>query len=161
MAAIPGKCDVLTLKSGLIFDVEVVKVKKRAVIAISDGEKLYIPAGDIESIVITSPASPVLKSGEFSDLMAAGANDAKNFHGKTVGHFFLGVFFGPIAMAGTAIASPTPYKGKMTPYASDNKDLFADPEYLSGYRKTAKRRLLISEAAGTVLFVAALFLPIY
>ena len=78
----------------------------------------------------------------------SGRLDAENYHGKKGGHFVLGVLFGPFAMIGTALADPTPAKGKQTYMMSENKDQFNDPEYLSCYKKKAKGQLIGAEAAG-------------
>jgi len=75
-------------------------------------------------------------------------HDATNFHGKQVGHFFLGVLFGPFAIIGTALANPTPYSSSNTLLLSSNKDYFSSPEYLICYRKRAKGSLITMEALG-------------
>jgi hypothetical protein len=84
--------------------------------------------------------------------------DAENFHGKKGGHFALGFFFGPFAMIGTALANPTPYKGKNTYMMSKNKDLFNDPEYLSCYKSKAKSQLLLTEGIGWAAWIVILLL---
>ena len=80
--------------------------------------------------------------------MASGIKLAGRQYSKKVGHFFLGVLFGPFAMIGTALANPTPEKGKLTYMLSKNKDQFSDPQYLSCYKKKAKGQLIGMEASG-------------
>ena len=77
-----------------------------------------------------------------------GQQDAEMFHGKYGGHVVLGIFFGPFAMLGTAIAQPYPYRGRHTPAMSQNKELFNDPEYAECYKRRAKGRLIGAEAIG-------------
>lgn len=78
-----------------------------------------------------------------------GKLDAGLYHGKTTGHFILGVLFGPFAILGTlAIANPTPEKSKTTMKKSKNKELFSDPEYLKCYKKEAKGNLIVAEGLG-------------
>ena len=93
---------------------------------------------------------------------SCGKSDAAMYHGKKTGHFVLGLFFGPYAMIGTAIAKQTPQKGSHTYELSKNKKLFTDPYYLRCYRKKAKGDLLGMEAqgliAGIVIPLAIIFL---
>ena len=51
-------------------------------------------------------------------------------------------------MLGTALANPTPDKGKRTYEMSKNKKHFDDLEYLSCYKKKAKGQLIGMEAIG-------------
>jgi hypothetical protein len=82
-----------------------------------------------------------------------GKLDAEHYHGKRGGHFVLGVLFGPFAMIGTLVSSPTPERGKQTYLMSKNKDRISDPLYLSCYKKKAKGQLIGMEGLGWAAWV--------
>jgi len=145
--------DILTLTNEMVFEGKVIKIKDCAVVFKADGNKYLIPATDIHSIEFENVADEVLVSylstpdGNPNKCLN-GRLDAESYHGKKGGHFFLGALFGPFAMIGTALANPTPHKGRLTYLLSQNKDQFNDLEYLSCYKKKAKGQLIGMEALG-------------
>ena len=159
ITAIAG--DILTLNNEMVFEGKVEKIKGCEVIFKSNGEKYIVPAYEIFTIEFENPSDKVyidyLKIPDQDPRKCFnGAIDAENYHGKKGGHFALGVLFGPFSMIGTALANPTPEKGLRTYMMSKNKDQFDDPEYLSCYRKKAKKQLIGMEALGWgawILFV--------
>tara|TARA_Y100001978_G_C23664015_1_gene420181 strand:- start:426 stop:1016 length:591 start_codon:yes stop_codon:yes gene_type:complete len=144
--------DIVTLNNKMVFSGEVTKIKNCQVFFKSEGNKYIIPASEIFSIQFEDIKNKVytsymnLPDGENKCLN--GQMDAENFHGKKGGHFALGFLFGPFAMIGTLLASPTPDKGKRTYMMSKNKEQFTDYEYISCYEKKAKGELIGMEAAG-------------
>ncbi|HRF79774.1 MAG TPA: hypothetical protein PL070_06780 [Flavobacteriales bacterium] len=145
--------DILTLTNEMTFEGKVLKIKDCAIVFQADGNKYVIPATDIHSITFENVADEVLVS--YLNTLDGNPNkclngrlDAESYHGKKGGHFFLGVLFGPFAMIGTALANPTPQKGKRTYLLSQNKDQFNDLEYLSCYKRKAKGQLIGMEALG-------------
>lgn len=153
--------DILTLNNEKAFEGKVTKIKDCSVVFKAEGNKYIIPAADIFSIQFENTEDKVYT--EYLKMTDSNPNkclngilDAENYHGKKGGHFVLGVLFGPFAMIGTALADPTPEKGKQTYMMSKNKDQFSDLEYLSCYRRKAKGQLIGMEALGWgawVLFV--------
>jgi hypothetical protein len=145
--------DILTLTNKMTFEGKVTKIKNCSVFFKADGNKFVVPVSDIYSVQFENVADKVytdymkMSVGD-ADKCLHGTLDAQNYHGKKVGHFFLGVLFGPFAMIGTALADPTPEKGKQTYMLSKNKDQFSDPQYLSCYKKKAKGQLIGMEALG-------------
>ena len=138
-AAIPEnkKMDFLTLQNNMIFQGKIISIKNQSIIFKAGGKKYEVPASDIYSIKFGNLNDRVYKKHiELDDVnkCLTARLDAENYHGKKGGHFVLGLFFGPFAMIGTALANPTPYKGKNTYMMSENKELFNDPEYLSCYK---------------------------
>lgn len=145
--------DILTLIDQSAFQGKVTKIKDCVIIFKTNDAKYLIPAIDIFSIEFEDPNDKIyteyLKlSDQDPGKCLNGRMDAENFHGKKGGHFILGALFGPFAMIGTAIANPTPDRGKQTYMLSKNKDQFTDPEYLNCYRKKAKGQLIGMEALG-------------
>ncbi len=145
--------DILTLNNQMIFEGKVIKIKDCTVVFKAEGNKYIIPAADIFSLEFENIEDPVYKDYiEVADLTEnkclKGQLDAENYHGKKGGHYVLGLLFGPFAMIGTALANPTPDKGKRTYMISQNKELFNDLEYLSCYKKKAKGQLIGMEALG-------------
>ncbi len=150
--------DILTLNNEIVFEGKVTKIKERAVTFKSEGNRYIIPASEIFSIQFENTEDKV-----YTDFMRMaegdpnkclnGRLDAENYHGKKGGHYVLGVLFGPFAMVGTALANPTPEKGKRTYKMSENKDQFSDLEYLSCYKKKAKGQLIGMEALGWATWV--------
>lgn len=145
--------DVLTLNNEMVFEGKVKKIKDCTVIFKASGKKYVVPADEIFSIEFEDVRNKVYTkymeiANQDSDKCLQGRLDAENHHGKKGGHFALGVLFGPFAMLGTALANPTPEKGKRTYMMSENKELFSDPEYLSCYKKKAKGQLIGMEALG-------------
>jgi hypothetical protein len=145
--------DILTLTNEMIFEGKVTKITDCAVVFKANGHKYVVPASEIFSIQFDNTEDKVYKN--YLKMVAIDPNkclngrlDAENFHGKKGGHFVLGVLFGPFAMIGTALANPTPDKGRETYFMSKNKELFNDPEYLSCYRKKAIGQLIGVEALG-------------
>jgi hypothetical protein len=145
--------DVLTLTNNMVFEGKVTRIKKCVISYQVEDATYLIPAADVASIQFADPQDKVythylnLPQGDQNKCMA-GRLDAEQFHGKKGGHFALGFLFGPFAMIGTALADPTPYKGKTTPMLSQNKEIFNDPEYLSCYKRKAKGQLIGMEGLG-------------
>lgn len=145
--------DILTLNNAMVFEGKVTRIKDCAVVFKAEGTKYIVPASEIFSLQFEDTADKVYtKYLEMADdnpnKCLNGRLDAENFHGKKGGHFVLGFLFGPFAMIGTALANPTPERGKYTYMRSKNKEQFNDPEFLSCYRKKAKGQLIGSEAMG-------------
>jgi hypothetical protein len=156
--------DVLTLNNAMVFSGEIVKIKGCIVLFKSEGIKYEIPVADIFSLEFEDVNNKVytdymkLADNDPNKCMS-GRMDAENYHGKNGSHFVLGLLFGPFAMIGTALANPTPEKGKDTYAMSQNKNLFSDPEYLSCYKKKAKGKMIGMEALGWgtwILFLIAI-----
>ena len=145
--------DFLTLNNEMVFEGKVTKIKDCAVVFKADGHKYIVPASEIFSLQFENTEDKIytdymqMADGDPSKCLN-GRLDAENYHGKKGGHFVLGVLFGPFAMIGTALANPTPEKGKQTYMMSKNKEQFSDPEYLSCYKKKAKGQLIEMEALG-------------
>lgn len=150
--------DILTLNNQMTFEGKVTKIKNCLVVFKIDGNEFVVPVSDIYSIQFENVADKVyteyMQMSDYNpDKCMNGKLDAKNYHGKKVGHFFLGVLFGPFSMIGTAFANPTPKKGKQTFIMSKNKDQFSDPQYLSCYKKKAKGQLIRMEALGCGAYI--------
>ncbi len=145
--------DILTLNNEMVFEGKVTKIKDCSVVFKADGNKYIVPASEILSLQFENSEDKVyteylkIADGDPSKCLN-GRLDAENYHGKKGGHFVLGVLFGPFAMIGTALANPTPEKGKQTYMMSKNKDQFSDLEYLSCYKSKAKGQLIGAEALG-------------
>ena len=145
--------DILTLNNEKQFEGKVKRIKDCSVIFKADGKKYEIPASEIFSLQFENTKNKVYTSylkmlDQDPNLCMQGRLDAKNYHGKKGGHVVLGFLFGPFAMLGTALANPTPDKGKQTYMMSKNKEHFSDLEYLSCYKKKAKGQLIGMEAIG-------------
>jgi hypothetical protein len=145
--------DILTLNNEMVFEGKVTKIKDCAVVFKADGNKYIVPASEIFSLQFENTEDKVYT--EYMKMAVGDPNkcliarfDADNYHGKNGGHFVLVVIFGPFAMIGTALANPTPERGRQTYMRSKNKEQFSDPEYLSCYRKKAKGQLIGMEALG-------------
>ncbi len=150
--------DVLTLNNEMIFEGKVVKIKHCVVVFKAEGKKYIVPSSEIFSIQFENIGNKVYtKYVEMSDdnpnKCLNGRLDAANYHGKKGEHFLLGVLFGPFAMIGTAISNPTPDRGRRTYMLSKNKADFADPVYLTCYRKKAKGQLVGMEALGWAAWI--------
>lgn len=145
--------DILTLNNEMVFEGKATKIKNCAVVFKANGNKYIVPASEIFSLQFEDTKDKVytkfmqMADGEPNKCLN-GRLDAENYHGKKGGHFALGVLFGPFAMIGTAIATPTPEKGQFTYMKSENKDQFSDLEYLSCYTKKARGQLIGFEALG-------------
>lgn len=144
--------DILILKDNLTFEGTVTRIKKCEVVFKVGKTRYFIPAADIVSIQFADVNNSIyldyLEREDQDDKCLKGATDAQTLHGKKGGHFLLGVLFGPLAIIGTALSSPTPYRSTQTLALSQNKELFSDPEYLTCYKKKAKGSLIGMEAAG-------------
>ncbi|MFT5824411.1 MAG: hypothetical protein ACI8ZM_005679 [Crocinitomix sp.] len=145
--------DILKLNNEQQFEGKVKRIKDCSVIFKADGQKYEIPASDIFSLQFENTDDKVYTNylkmlDQDPNLCMQGRLDAENYHGKKGGHVVLGFLFGPFAMLGTALANPTPAKGKQTYMMSKNKDNFNDLEYLSCYKKKAKGQLIGMEAIG-------------
>lgn len=145
--------DILSLTNGMTFDGKVVKIKDCAIIFKADGKKYIVPANDIYSIEFGDVNDRIYRkylkmTQNDPDKCLNGKLDAENYHGKKGTHAALGFLFGPFAMIGTAIATPSPDKGRHTLAKSQNKDQFNDPEYLSCYKRKAKGQNILFEGIG-------------
>jgi hypothetical protein len=151
--------DIIILKNEMAFEGKVAKIKDCSVVFKSKGSKYVIPASDIFSIQFEDTEDRVyrnyLKMAEPNKCLD-GRLDAENYHGKKGGHFALGFLFGPFAMIGTALANPTPEKGRRTLEMSSNHDLLNDLEYISCYKKKVKGQLIGTEALGWASWVLLL-----
>jgi hypothetical protein len=142
--------DILTLKNGMRFEGKVKQIKEHSLVFKTDIGSFIIPSGDIEMVEFEKPSKRFMKryNSMSPENCQAGKMDASLHHGKGGGHFVLGFLFGPFAMIGTALANPTPMKGKRTMAMSENSDLFDDPHYLKCYKRKAKGNLILWELGG-------------
>jgi len=144
--------DVITLNNGHYFEGKVTKIKSSCEIVFkSEGAKYIIPTSYISYIQFENINDRVYNKYmalEGPESCMKGKMDASRLHGKKGGHVALGALFGPFALLGTLLASPTPDRGKSTYMMSENKDLFNDYEYIECYKKEAKSSLLAMEAIG-------------
>ena len=144
--------DILTLNNQMQFKGKILKIKDCQVKFKADNSKSYwIPVYDIESVQFANPEEDIYldyleKTSPESCLK--GNNDADLYHGKAGAHLAYGVLFGPFAMIGAAIASPSPMSGKNTMRMSQNSEMFANPEYLSCYQKKAKSKNVTNAGLG-------------
>ncbi len=155
--------DILTLTNQMVFEGKVLKIKDCEVHFKADGQHYIIPTSDISSLEFENTTDKV-----FTDYVKLadtdpnkclnGRIDAEAYHGKQGLHFALGVLFGPIAVIGTALSSPTPERGKNTYLMSKNKDQFSDPEYLICYKKKARGKLMSATSLGWLSWVLFGFL---
>lgn len=146
----------------LKFEGQVKKIKDCEIKFKTESGTFWIPSSDISTIEFADVNNKVytdfIQQSDNSEKCLKGSQDAQNFHGKTGGHVVLGVLFGPFAVMGAAIASPTPYKGKNTVIMSQNEDLFNDPAYLECYRKKAKGRKFGNTFIGWGIWVLAVLI---
>ncbi len=150
--------DILTLNNDKSFEGRVLKIEENFIVFKTEKIKYEVPVSDIFSVKFENVNNKLyadyLKNADVnSDKCLSGRLDAENYHGKKGGHFVLGVLFGPFAMIGTALADPTPERGKRTYMLSTNKELFSDPVYLSCYKKKAKGQLIGAEALGWAAWI--------
>lgn len=155
--------DLLILNNEMIFEGEVKKVKNCIVVFKAEGTRYKIPAIDISSIHFEDTTSRAYQQfGELAETRSLtclnGKSDAKNFHGKKAAHFLLGAFFGPFAIVGTLVSSPTPHRGSRTIYLSNSKNQFNDPEYLKCYSRKAKEQLIGMELLGWTAWIIFAYL---
>ncbi|MBN1597602.1 MAG: hypothetical protein JW894_04870 [Bacteroidales bacterium] len=90
-----------------------------------------------------------------TDKCIHGTNDADNLHGKGAAHFIYGVAFGPFALIGAAVSTPTPETGIRTTMMSPNKSLFNDPSYRTCYTQKARKKNIGNAALGWATWVLA------
>ena len=143
--------DVLTLINQMKFKGKVVRIRDCQVKFSAEGKSYWVPAAAIYSIEFANPKDEVyLKyiKQEQANKCLSGTQDADLYHGKVGLHVAMGVLFGPFALIGAAIASPTPISGKSTMLYSENKDMFSDAEYLSCYKKKAKGKNVTNALLG-------------
>ena len=151
--------DVLTLNNQASFEGKVIKIKDCIVTYKYAGDRYHIPAQDIYTIVFGNEDDKVYTEyldflGNFDqDACLKGTLDADNYHGKAGLHVALGVLFGPFAVIGAAVASPTPDKSTKTLMMSQNKEMFNNPEYLTCYKKKAKGQNVGNSALGWAAWV--------
>ena len=157
IAAVMGG-DILTLTNNMAFEGHIAKIKNCEIVFKVRGARYVVPAADIQSIQFEDVSNPIyLEYLDAGENCLKGSTDAQQLHGKKAGHFFLGFLFGPFAMIGTALSTPTPYRSTNTMALSQNKDLFTDPEYLSCYKKKAKGSLIGMEAVGFAAWLVLYF----
>jgi len=155
--------DLITLTNGMQFEGKVKRVEKCSVAFKARGRMYEIPATDILTVVFENPSDRVYldylttMAGD-PDACLKGKQDAENYHGKAGLHMVLGVLFGPFAVIGAAVSSPTPATGSQTMLMSKNKELFGDPEYLSCYQKKARGINVGNAAIGWAAWVALVIL---
>jgi hypothetical protein len=146
--------DILILKDGESFKGKVTRIKKCHVHFKTEIGTFLVPIYDIDAVQLDNPRKRILRKYKLmlnpprSEECKLGEQDAYMYHGKRGGHFVLGFLFGPFAIVGTVLATPTPGKGVRTIYMSENRDLFTDPHYLNCYESKARNRLLTMEAIG-------------
>jgi hypothetical protein len=148
--------DIVTLNDQKSFDGKVKSIKNCVVKFKVNGETYFIPAYDIFSIEFENPNDKVLKaylSLDDPDKCLKGQQDADLYHGKAGAHVAYGVLFGPFALIGAAVASPTPQTGSKTLMMSKNKDLFSDTTYLVCYKKKAIGKNVGNAALGWAAWV--------
>lgn len=136
--------DILTTTDNLVFEGKIKKIKDCVVTIKIEGSKYDIPSTNIHSIYFEKANDKILLdylelTAADSDKCLKGSLDAEFLHGRHVGHFVLGFLFGPFAIVGAALANPSPIRGYETYAKSTNSEFFSDPEYLSCYRKKARR----------------------
>jgi len=154
--------DTLTLTNQAIFEGKVTKIKDCIVTFKHEGEKYHIPATDIYSIKFGNPQDKIYTdylefiSNYQEGNCLKGQLDADNYHGKVGMHVALGVLFGPFAVIGAAVASPTPEKSTKTLMMSQNKDLFNNAEYLSCYKRKAKGQNVVNTTLGWAAWIVLL-----
>jgi len=150
-----ASADILTLSNGAQFSGDVKRIKDCEVIFKFQKHRYSIPVADIEYIGFTNPNSDVLNEYENlsgSDKCLKGTFDA-SYHKGDGTAFALGVLFGPFAVIGEAVASPSPYNGKETMMLSKNKGLFNDPAYLTCYSKNVRKKHTGSAALGWAAWI--------
>lgn len=155
--------DILTTTENLVFQGKVTKIKDCMVVFKSEGNSYQIPANDIYSIQFERANDKVLLqylelSAHDTEKCLKGNLDAEFLHKRENGHFILGFLFGPFALIGAAMANPSPLRGIDTYSKSTNTAIFSDPEYLSCYRKKARRDNAKKTALGWA--ASTLVLPI-
>lgn len=154
--------DILTLTNQMKFKGKVITIKNCRVKFKAEGKAYWVPASAIYSIEFADPEDKVYVKyirQESVNKCFSGNSDADLFHGKAGLHVAMGVLFGPFAVIGAAVASPTPQTGKSTMALSQNKEMFNDPEYLSCYQKKARGKNVVNTLLGWaawVLFVVIL-----
>jgi len=155
--------DVVTLNDQKSFEGKVTKIKNCIVTFKASDEKYYIPVTDIFSIQFEDINDKVYTSfmalaDDDPDKCMKGQMDADMYHGKTGSHIALGVLFGPFAIIGAAVSSPTPQNGQSTYMMSKNKEFFSDPIYLSCYQKKARAKNVGNTAVGWGCWILLLLL---
>ena len=149
--AASGANDMVVMDDGHGFTGKIKSIRNCMVKLKWEKEVLMIPLDRIAYIEFEDPDDKValdFMAMEPDNKCYLGRKDAEMYHGKYGGHVVLGIFFGPFAMLGTALAQPYPYRGRHTPVMSENKELFNDPEYAECYKRRAKGRLIGAEAIG-------------
>ena len=148
--------DVLTLTNQMKFKGDVITIKDCQVKFKAEGKAYWVPAAAIYTIEFANPKDEVyikyIKQ-ESANKCLSGNTDADLYHGKAGFHVAMGVLFGPFALIGAAVASPTPQKGKSTMFLSENKELFNDAEYLSCYQKKARGKNVLNTALGWAAWI--------
>jgi hypothetical protein len=154
--------DILTLNNEMVFEGKVTKIKNCEVYFKVERNTYIIPAAEIFSLQFENTKNKIYTNylkitNNDPNKCLNGSLDAKKYHGKKEVHFVLGVLFGPLAMVGTALANPTPEKGRNTYLMSENKGQFNDPSYLKCYKRKAKGQLITMEGLGWATWLLVLF----
>lgn len=136
--------DLLTTTDHLVFQGKVTQIKDCIVTFKANGKKYEIPAKDIHSIYFERDDDKILieylaLSESDTNKCLKGSLDAEFLHKRSGEYFLLGFLFGPVALIGAALGNPSPLRGNDTYSKSTNASIFSDPEYLSCYRKRARR----------------------
>lgn len=157
--------DVLGLKNQMAFKGCIVGIEDSTIIFNAENEDYYVPFSDISFLLMEDSTKEIYSALQHLDVSDTNVNicqlaqvDADMYHGKKFGHFCLGVLFGPFSIIGTALSSPTPFKGSETPFLSQNSQYFSDPVYLSCYKKKAKGQLIGAEAIGWATWILLVLL---
>ena len=151
--------DVLTLTNGASFEGKLKQVNSCSVNFSFEGDTYTIPASDIESVLMEKMSRKMAR--RITSLAADGNNcytgtmDGEN-HGKGGGHFAAGFFFGVFGIIGVAVTKRKPMNSGNLGMASQNKELWNDPEYLSCYNKKATSGAIGNAALGTLAWLLLL-----
>ena len=148
--------DVLTLTNQMRFKGKIITAKDCKVKFKAEGNAYWIPAAAIYSIEFANPEDDVYLEyiqQESANKCFSGNTDAELYHGKAGFHVAMGVLFGPFALIGAAVASPTPQSGKTTMFMSENKEFFNDPEYLTCYQKKARGKNVVNTIYGWAAWI--------
>ncbi|MZP66972.1 MAG: hypothetical protein GT597_12555 [Bacteroidales bacterium] len=156
--------DIVVLNDQKMFEGKIIKIKSCEVtFKAYNGPKVDIPVTEIFYIQFEDPNNKILTSylaiqESDPDKCMKGQADADLYHGKGFSHVGLGVLFGPFAIIGAAVASPSPQSGSSTYMLSKNRELFSDPIYLMCYEKKAKNRNIVNAALGWASWILLVLL---
>jgi hypothetical protein len=155
--------DVLVLNNQMTFEGKITKIKGCKVTFRAEGRKYDVPAGEIFMIQFEDTSDKIYNAylalaDNDPEKCMKGQMDAEMYHGKIFGHVALGILFGPFAVIGAAVASPSPRTGTNTYMLSQNRELFSDPAYLMCYQKKARTRNATYAAVGWASWILLVLL---